>query len=130
MTLPERAAADVVAVHDLFVELFTGRAPDGTLAEIMAGMADDFVRVGPDAATQDKAAVEAMLAAAAGKLAANFKITVTIEEARALGAGVALVRYREDQSGRGEATSRRSTAVFVEKEGRPLWSALQETWIG
>ena len=130
MTLAERAAANVVAIHDDFVALLTGRASPGALAGVMAHMAPDFIRVAPDAAVQDRAAVEAMLAAGTGKLPADFSITITIEEARELAPGTAVVRYREDQATEGTATSRRSTAFFVDTNDGVRWSALQETWIG
>ena len=130
MTLSERAAAEVVAVHHVFVEILTGRGGAAALADAMSRMAADFTRVAPDATVQDRAAVEAMLGAGAGKVAADFAITITIEEAREPAPGTAVVRYREDQATGGTATSRRSTALFVDTDDGVRWSALQETWIG
>ena len=125
MSLAARAAADVVTLHDLFVELLTGRAGADALGEAMARMAPEFTR-----AVQDRAAVEAMLAAAAGTVPADFTIAIAIEDARDLAPGVALVRYREDQRAGEGATSRRSTAVFVTTDDGFAWASLQETWIG
>ena len=131
MSLAERAATDVVVLHDLFVAMFAGRAGAGALTDAMGRMAPDFIRIGPEGEVQDRAAVEAMLAAAVGNVSAEFAIRITIEEARELTPGAAMVRYREDQTGRGGAsTSRRSTAVFVDTEEGLRWSALHETWIG
>ena len=130
MSLAARAAADVVTLHDLFVELLTGRAGADALGEAMARMAPEFTRVAPDGAVQDRAAVEAMLAAAAGTVPADFTIAIAIEDARDLAPGVALVRYREDQRAGEGATSRRSTAVFVTTDDGFAWASLQETWIG
>lgn len=130
MTLAERAAAEVVSIHDLFVELLTGRAGKEALGEVMTRMAERFTRVAPDGTVQDRAAVEAMLASAAGKVPADFTIAITIEEARDLAPGIALVRYREGQRTGESATLRRSTAVFVETDDGPAWASLQETWIG
>lgn len=130
MSLAERAAAHVVEIHDLFVALLTGR-DRSALEGAMARMSPGFVRVAPDATVQDRAAVEAMLAAAAGKVPGDFVIEITIEEARDLAPGTAVVRYREDQRTGADATSRRSTAVFVaDDNGQPLWASLQETWVG
>ncbi|UOM37280.1 DUF4440 domain-containing protein [Acuticoccus sp. I52.16.1] len=130
MSLAARAAAEVVAIHEAFADLLTGRTGADALPAIMARMTDDFTRVAPDGAVQDRAAVAAMLAGAAGTLPQTFTITCTIEEARDLRPAVALVRYREDQASPAGATARRSTAVFVAGADGPLWAALQETWIG
>lgn len=124
-----RAVAEAEGLHDVFIPLFTGGATDD-LDAIMARFHPAFVRVGPDGKAQDRAELRTMLAALVGMVPEGFRISVEIEGAVAAAPGVAVVRYIERQSGRGdEPTARRSLAVFVEADGAPQWLALQETWI-
>jgi hypothetical protein len=128
MTFAERAAQEVVALHALFVELFTGRAGADGLPACLSRFASGFARVGPDGAVQDVAALERMLARASAP--ADFSITIEVEAAEPVAGAGAVVRYVERQSGGGTASARRSTAVFVPgPTGEPVWLALQETWI-
>jgi hypothetical protein len=124
----ERAAEEVGHLHDLFVEMFTGRAGEGALRECLSRFARAFVRVAPDGTVQDLAALEGMLARASA--AADFAIAIELEAAEPVGESGAVVRYIERQSGAGRESARRSTAVFVPgANGAPVWLALHETWI-
>jgi hypothetical protein len=123
MPLEQRAAAEIVALHDAFVG-WIGRG-QGDFARFEAAFDHGFTLIQPSGAMLDRDGVLAMLRRLKGARGAGFAIAC--EEIRPLRVegGLALMHYAERQG----ATLRRSTALFRDGTPHPVWLAVQETWI-
>ncbi|TMJ39023.1 MAG: DUF4440 domain-containing protein [Alphaproteobacteria bacterium] len=126
--LSTSAAREVVELHALFVELFTGRSRDFSRCD--AVFASQFEMVTPDGQRLTRAKILEGLKRAQAK--ADFRITIQdIRPIREDGESV-LLQYIEEQYRDGETTRRLSIALFETASRAPLgvvWRYLQETWI-
>lgn len=130
--LAGNAAREVEERHAFFVEWFTGRAPREAMARSARAFAPDMRMIGPDGSVADAAAIVAMLQGARGSRGAAFAIRCEIRETAALAEGLVRLTYDEHQTADGEASARRSTAIFSAEPSAPcgvVWRFLQETWI-
>jgi hypothetical protein len=120
---PERAATEIVALHDAFTA-WIGRG-EGDFARFEAAFAEGFTLIQPSGAMLDRAGVLAMLQRLKGARGPAF--IIACEDIRPLhvAGDQALMHYTERQG----ATLRRSTALFRDGTPHPLWLAVQETWI-
>lgn len=120
---PERAASEVTALHDAFTA-WIGRG-EGDFARFEDAFVEGFTLIQPSGAMLDRAGVLAMLRRLQGARGEGFAITC--EDIRPLHAtaDLLLMHYTERQG----ATLRRSTALMRDATPRPLWLAVQETWI-
>ena len=126
--LSASAAREVVELHALFVELFTGRSRD--FRRCGAVFASQFEMVTPEGRRMTRAQILAGLKRAQTK--ADFRITIQdIRPIREDGESV-LLQYIEEQYRDGETTRRLSIALFETASQAPcgvIWRYLQETWI-
>ena len=126
--LAAAAAREVVELHALFVELFTGRLRDFSRCE--AAFSPSFKMVTPEGRLVTRAGILAGLAKATAR--ADFRIAIHDIEPVREDAGSVLLRYIEEQYRDGETTRRLSIALFETAEDAPLgvaWRYLQETWV-
>ena len=122
------AAREIVELHALFVELFTGRSRDFSRCE--AAFSAGLEMVTPEGRLVGRAEILAGLKRAAAR--ADFRITIHAIEPVREDAGSVLLRYIEEQYRDGETTRRLSIALFETRSDAPLgvaWRYLQETWI-
>ncbi len=127
-TLAAKAAREVVELHALFVELFTGRSHDFTHCE--KAFAADFEMVTPDGRRLTRSeTIEGLRKARADE---DFRISIhDLRPIRELRECV-LLHYVEEQYRDGKTTRRRSVALFEPANRAPhgvAWRFLQETWI-
>jgi hypothetical protein len=126
--LSASAAREVVELHALFVELFTGRSRD--FSRCGAVFASQFEMVTPEGRRVTRAQILEGLKTAQAK--ADFRITIQdIRPIREDGESV-LLQYIEEQYRDGETTRRLSIALFETASQAPcgvIWRYLQETWI-
>jgi hypothetical protein len=120
---PESAAQEIVALHDAF-SAWIGRG-EGEFARFEAAFAEGFTLIQPSGLLLERDGVLAMLRRLRGARGPDFAIAC--EEIRPLhvAGGLALMHYAERQG----ASLRRSTALFRDAAPRPLWLAVQETWL-
>jgi hypothetical protein len=121
--LPDRAAAEIVALHDAF-SAWIGHG-EGDFARFEAAFDAGFTLVQPSGLLLDRDGVLAMLRRLKGARGAGF--VIACEEIRPLriAGDLTLMHYLERQGG----TLRRSTALFRDGTPHPVWLAVQETWI-
>src|SRR5262245_47110249 len=126
--LAAAAAREVVELHALFVEIFTGRSRDFGRCE--AAFSPKLEMVTPEGRLVDRAQIMAALKNATAP--ADFRISIhhiapVREDAESI-----LLRYIEEQYRDGETTRRLSIALFETASEAPCgvaWHYLQETWI-
>jgi hypothetical protein len=122
------AAREVVELHALFVELFTGRSHDFSRCD--AVFASQLEMVTPEG----RRVTRAQILEGLKKARADEDFRITIQDVRPIredGESV-LLQYIEEQYRDGKATRRLSIALFEAASQAPLgvvWRYLQETWI-
>jgi hypothetical protein len=126
--LAEAARREILELHAVFVELFTGRSRN--LARCAAAFAKDFEMVTPSGARIDRRAILAGIEAA--RVGPGFRIEIL--EIRAVWErnDSVLLQYVEQQYRDGKITRRRSTALFEAFAEAPcgvVWRYLHETWM-
>jgi hypothetical protein len=125
--LADSAADEVHALHQVFVELFTGRSKDH--ARCAAVLAADFWMISPNGQCLGRDHVLQAIAAATAP--ADFRIAIHgVRVISDFGDSV-LLHYIEEQYRRPHTTRRLSTALFTAEARAPLgvvWRYLQETW--
>ena len=128
ISLAAAAAREVVELHALFVDLFTGRSRDFSRCE--AAFSPKLEMVTPDGRLVDRAQIMAALKAATAR--PGFRIAIHQIAPVHEDAGSVLLRYIEEQYRDGETTRRLSIALFETASDAPcgvVWRYLQETWI-
>jgi hypothetical protein len=128
-SLAERAAAEVRAMHETFVELFTSRSRD--YARCAAALAPDFWMIGPDGLCLKRSRVLKGIAAAAAP--PDFRISIEGIKVVAEFPDSVLLHYIEEQYRNPKTTRRLSTALFTADAEAPqgvVWRYLHETWMG
>lgn len=126
--LSAAAAAEIVALHAAFVELFTHRSRD--FSRCAAAFAPDFAMVTPEGRVIDRAAILAGLEAA--RAAPDFRIDISEIRVIQEGDTSSLLQYVEEQYRDGRTTRCRSTVLFEADAKAPLgvvWRYLHETWL-
>jgi hypothetical protein len=126
--LATAAAREIVELHALFTELFTGRSRDFSRCE--AAFSPKLEMVTPEGRLVNRAQILEGLKRA--KAQSDLRITIhdiapIAEDARGV-----LLRYIEEQYRDGETTRRMSIALFETAGAAPCgvaWRYLQETWI-
>lgn len=126
--LAEAAAREVLELHALFVELFTGRSRDFSHCE--AAFAATFEMVTPKGVRLTRAQILELF----GKVRVRADFRITIHDIRSLreDATSVLLQYVEEQYRDGETTRRLAVALFETTSHAPngvAWRFLQETWI-
>jgi hypothetical protein len=127
-SLAAAAAREVIELHALFVELFTGRLRDFSRCE--AVFSPELEMVTPEGRLVNRAQILEGLKKV--KARADFRITIHNIAPVAEDAGSVLLRYIEEQYRDGETTRRLSIALFETAGTAPCgvaWRYLQETWI-
>jgi len=128
-SLAERAGLEVRALHEAFVELFTGRSRD--YARCAAVLAPDFWMISPDGLRLGRDRVLRGIAAAAAP--ADFRISIHAIETVAEFPDSVLLHYIEEQYRHSRTTRRRSSALLTADTRAPqgvVWRFLHETWMG
>ena len=125
--LAAAAAREVVELHALFEELFTGRSRDFSRCE--KAFSARLEMVTPEGRLVARAEImERLQRARARELrVAIHDVAIVREDAESV-----LLRYIEEQYRDGETTRRMSIALFENASDAPLgvaWRYLQETWI-
>ena len=126
--LASAAAREIVELHALFVELFTGRSRDFSRCE--AALSPHLEMVTPEGRLVNRAQIMAALINATAR--ADFQIAIQAIAPVRDDAGSVLLRYIEEQYRDGETTRRLSIALFETASDAPngvAWRYLQETWI-
>ena len=128
ISLADRAADEVRALHATFVALFTGRSND--YARCAATLADDFWMISPDGLCLDRDRVLEVVATAA----APPDFLISIHNVRVIGEypDSVLLHYIEEQYRNSKTTRRLSTALFTAETLAPfgvVWRFLHETWM-
>ena len=126
--LASAAAREIVELHALFVELFTGRSRDFSRCE--AAFSPKLEMVTPGGRLVQRSQIIQALKGATAR--ADFRITIHEIAPLREDAGSVLLRYIEEQYRDGETTRRMSIALFETASDAPLgvvWRYLQETWI-
>jgi hypothetical protein len=127
--LAEAASKEVVELHKLLVELFTGRLRDFRRFEKV--FAADFEMVTPEG----KRLIRPQILAGLKKGQADDGFfSIAIHDVRAIwqDATSVLLQYVEQQYREGKTTRRLSTALFEAASEAPCgvkWRYLQETWM-
>jgi hypothetical protein len=125
--LAAAAAREVVELHALFEELFTGRSRDFSRCE--KAFSPRLEMVTPDGRLVTRAEVMESLRRATAR---ELRITILDVAAMREDAESVLLRYIEEQYRDQETTRRLSIALFETANDAPLgvaWRYLQETWI-
>lgn len=128
----ERALKEVVVRHQSFVDWFRGDGKDALFADIERSFAPGFRMFAPCGTMMKRDLIVEALKAERAARVATFDIIVDAPEVVWSNDTSALVTYIERQSGGGEETARRSTALFTRDDGAPcgvVWQHVQETWI-
>lgn len=128
-TLAEQAAAEVCALHDAFVELFTGRSKD--YARCDAALAPDFWMISPDGLCLERDRVLDGIATATAP--PDFRISIQCIGVVAEFPDSVLLHYIEEQYRNSRTTRRLSSALFTADTRAPhgvVWRYLHETWMG
>ncbi|MBN9070333.1 MAG: DUF4440 domain-containing protein [Rhizobiales bacterium] len=133
MSLFERAAAEIVALHRFFVEWYDRRTADrADFSLFERAMGPDMRMVPPSGAVLERDAVVGHVRANRGAFDGDFAIEIADIRPVWEGAGAVLVAYVEKQRRAGESTARRAAALFTENPAAPHgveWRHLQETWM-
>ena len=126
--LASAAAREIVELHALFVEVFTGRSRDFSRCE--AALSPQLEMVTPEGRLVNRAQIMAALINATAR--ADLQIAIQAIAPVREDAGSVLLRYIEEQYRDGETTRRLSIALFETASNAPngvAWRYLQETWI-
>lgn len=126
ISLADRAADEVRALHTTFVALFTGRSND--YARCAAALADDFWMISPDGLNLGRDQVLEVIRTAA----APPDFLISIRGVRVIGEypDSVLLHYIEEQYRNSQTTRRLSTALFTAENRAPfgvVWRFLHET---
>jgi hypothetical protein len=121
--LPERAAAEIIALHDAFTSWIG--SGEGEFARFEAAFAEGFTLIQPSGLLLDRDGVLAMLRRLRGARGTGFAIACEDIRPLHVAGDLVLMHYAERQ---GE-TLRRSTVLLRDAAPRPLWLAVQETWV-
>ena len=125
--LATAAAREVVELHALFAELFTGRSRDFSRCE--KAFSPRLQMVTPEGILITR---EEILGRLRKAKAQELRITIRDVAIVREDAGSVLLRYIEEQYRDQETTRRMSIALFETVKEAPLgvaWRYLQETWI-
>jgi hypothetical protein len=128
-SIAEKAEREVRALHETFVELFTGRSED--YGRCAAALASDFWMITPDGLRLGRDHVLEGIATAAAT--DDFRISIHGFQVVAEFPDSVLLHYIEEQYRNSRTTRRLSTALFTADAGAPqgvLWRYLHETWMG
>jgi len=132
-SLLSRASAEVVDLHRFFVDWFDKQCADkADFSRFESVMGKGFTMVVPSGQLLDRDAVLGYVRASRATLDGDFAIA--IEDIRpAWQAGdVIVLTYVEAQQRAGQASRRRSSAVFTTNSSAPNgveWRHLHETWL-
>jgi hypothetical protein len=126
--LAQSAAREVVELHALIVELFTGRLRDFSRCETV--FSPEMEMVTPEGRRITRAQIMANF----HKAQARDDFRITIRDIRPIKetAEDILLQYIEEQYRDGEISTRLSVALFEAAPEAPcgvVWRFLQETWI-
>ncbi|MEM8550877.1 MAG: hypothetical protein AAGF45_00720 [Pseudomonadota bacterium] len=130
--LETAAIKEVIDRHDGFVTWFTGRGDNAVMEAMEAVFPPGMVLISPDASVCPYERLIPMLRDARGKRDRDFAITIDAPKIIWSAQDTVLVEYIERQVIGGEATARRSTALFTRADGTPngvVWRHVHETWI-
>lgn len=126
--LATSAAREIVELHVLIVELFTGRSRDFSRCDLV--FSADLEMVTPEGRRVTRSQI--MEAFKKAKARDDFRITIReIRPIRETGDTV-LLQYIEEQYRDGETSRRLSIALFETASDAPCgvaWRYLQETWM-
>ena len=126
--LAKAAAREVVELHALIVELFTGRSRDFSRCDTV--FSADLEMVTPEGRRITRAQIMDNFRKARAR--GDFRIAIHDIEPIREENGCVLLHYIEEQYRDGETTRRRSVALFEAASLAPCgvaWRFLQETWI-
>lgn len=126
--IAEAATREVIELHALFVDLFTGRFRD--FARCEAAFAPNFEMVTPDGHRLTRREILSGLANV--RTDGTFRISIQTIRPVLVTADSVLLQYIEEQYREGQTTRRLSIALFEASQEAPLgvaWRYLQETWI-
>jgi hypothetical protein len=126
--LAAQAAREVVELHALIVELFTGRSRDFSRCEAVFSAGLEMIT--PEGRLVTRAQIMENFRKARSR--ADFHISIQDISPIREEDGCVLLRYIEEQYRDGETTRRRSVALFETASHAPCgvaWRFLQETWI-
>ncbi len=135
--LGQRARAEIVALHEFFVEWFTGALANNAVefSRFTAATHPNFTMVVPSGQLIDKATISDGLRAAHGSRAdADFRIEIRNVTERVMTETSGLLTYEEWQFEGPKLTSARTSSVlFVPASHAPngvAWRHLHETLLG
>jgi hypothetical protein len=124
---------EIVALHEFFVDWYTGRLENDAGGRIARALASDFEMVTPEG---DRRAYADVVDGIRGRYASHdpgaFEIDIRNVETRHAYDEHRLVRYEEWQTTPNETTGRVSTVLFeadAEAPGGVVWLDLHETWL-
>lgn len=127
---------EIEALHQFFVEWYTGDADENDFAKVEEALAPSFEIVSPDGTVHDVDAITAAIREAFGTHEpGSFDIEIRNVEIVEQFDEVTAVRYEEWQEDAGETTGRLSTALFgpardsTSEQQQYEWRYLQETWL-
>ena len=126
--LAAQAAREVVELHALIVELFTGRSHDFSRCDTV--FSPKLEMVTPEGRRLTRTQIMENFHKA--RVRADFRITIEDISPIREDNGCVLLHYIEEQYRDGETSRRRSVALFEAASHAPCgvaWRFLQETWI-
>lgn len=126
-------ANEIEALHDRFVEWFTGTRPNDIADRLGSSLAPEFEMITPDGDRLNRSTViKSVDESYDRKHPEDFDIDIqNVERVADLGTHV-VVRYEEWQTTPAGTTGRISTGLFRDDSGAPKgvrWVDLHETWI-
>ncbi|WP_192384841.1 DUF4440 domain-containing protein [Mesorhizobium silamurunense] len=132
-SLLARASAEVVDLHRFFVDWFDKRRADkADFSRFERVMGEDFFMVVPSGQLLDRDAVLGYVRASRGSFDGDFAISIEDIRPGWQAGNVIVLTYVEAQRRAGQASLRRSSAVFTPNSSAPNgveWRHLHETWL-
>lgn len=125
----EAFTAEVVRLHDFFVEWFEGSTSDG-FAAFDDAMGSDFYLVTPDGTLRSRMDIVEAVRSAGGS--GPVAIWIEAPAVHSVSGDVIVGTYEEHQRREDMQSSRRSTAVLRRDRAAPAgwtWLTVHETWI-
>ncbi|WP_348530089.1 DUF4440 domain-containing protein [Mesorhizobium sp. NFR06] len=132
-SLVSRASAEVVDLHRFFVDWFDKRLCDtADFGRFERVLGEGFSMVVPSGQMLDRAAVLGHVKASRGTFDGDFAISIEDIRPGWQSGDVIVLTYVEAQQRAGQASRRRSSAVFTPNSSAPRgveWRHLHETWL-
>jgi hypothetical protein len=132
-TLFEQARAEVVALHQFFVEWYDARsAATADFDRFDRAMGEGFQMIPPDGRILDRAAVMEYVRGNRGGFSGDFAIDIEDVRPGWEAGDVIVVTYVEAQARAGKKSRRQASALFTRSSSAPngvQWRHLQETWL-